>query len=499
IRDSIYITNDCWETWKAIVAPDEMKRYITQIITLKPGDISIYSYLLRDRYYSFWRTYDSGNNWQKNNKFNYSFPPNTKIRFIDSLTIWLCSSYSSPGVLGVFQIVLLKSTDGGINWDEKFVDIFDTLGSLKDIGFYDKNHGIVVGNDNKIYNTYDGGENWIREYKKFSLPIYPLITFQYVFANINEQFVFEMYANNYYMYRYNNKMNLQPPVVKYYKKTQYPDKFSIFWNNIEGATKYRIQIDFISKETQIGVDTTLFSNPEIDTIVIGTQLNLNSIPYNVNCVVRAQSLNDTQESDWYALKSPIYIASYKGQLLSLLIFNPKYYAYDVSLNPTYIWEKIEDASSYEFSLYETMYKDELVYKTSLSDTFLLSPIVLKPDTSYRFEIYYKVGDSTSPVASCSFKTIATTDVIDIDIQNQMKEIYVYPNPFVDFLSFKFEQAVTSDIGIEVFDIFGIERKKYKSETIDRIKINVSELSTGVYFVKVRTGGLEKVYKIIKVE
>jgi hypothetical protein len=146
-----------------------------------------------------------------------------------------------------------------------------------------------------------------------------------------------------------------------------------------------------------------------------------------------------------------------------------------------------------------MYKDELVYKTSLSDTFLLSPIVLKPDTSYRFEIYYKVGDSTSPVASCSFKTIATTDVIDIDIQNQMKEIYVYPNPFVDFLSFKFEQAVTSDIGIEVFDIFGIERKKYKSETIDRIKINVSELSTGVYFVKVRTGGLEKVYKIIKVE
>ncbi len=52
---------------------------------------------------------------------------------------------------------LLKTTDGGNTWKNKETSINKTL---FDLHFFDKDHGIAVGYDNKIIHTYDGGNSW---------------------------------------------------------------------------------------------------------------------------------------------------------------------------------------------------------------------------------------------------------------------------------------------------------------------------------------------------
>jgi photosystem II stability/assembly factor-like uncharacterized protein len=52
---------------------------------------------------------------------------------------------------------ILKTTDGGINWEIKLQGVSANLNKIR---FSDDNNGIVAGNNGKIYKTSDGGETW---------------------------------------------------------------------------------------------------------------------------------------------------------------------------------------------------------------------------------------------------------------------------------------------------------------------------------------------------
>ena len=74
--------------------------------------------------------------------------------FVDSVTGWGIRS------LSYYQSEIVRTTDGGTTWIGCVVDVNGGLGSLF---FIDSETGWVVGTDNYIYKTTNGGNAWFRQ------------------------------------------------------------------------------------------------------------------------------------------------------------------------------------------------------------------------------------------------------------------------------------------------------------------------------------------------
>lgn len=108
------------------------------------------------------RTTDGGGYWDQ----NFTPPPFDLaefygVSFVNEWDGWIVAGYPDSMLFG--QGIILKSTDGGINWDSvyqvsDFKDLFD-------VHFFNLLDGIVVGGDEADYSpiimkTSDGGQNW---------------------------------------------------------------------------------------------------------------------------------------------------------------------------------------------------------------------------------------------------------------------------------------------------------------------------------------------------
>ncbi len=69
------------------------------------------------------------------------------VHFIDDQTGWVCGDSGA----------IMKTTDGGTNWNSYYVS---NLFNLMSIRFYDSQKGVVVGTKSVIYTTEDGGITW---------------------------------------------------------------------------------------------------------------------------------------------------------------------------------------------------------------------------------------------------------------------------------------------------------------------------------------------------
>jgi len=59
--------------------------------------------------------------------------------------------------------VIMRTTDGGINWNTQETD---TLGNINKSFFIDNNNGWIIGGSggSNLYKTIDGGKTWILKY-----------------------------------------------------------------------------------------------------------------------------------------------------------------------------------------------------------------------------------------------------------------------------------------------------------------------------------------------
>jgi hypothetical protein len=82
----------------------------------------------------------------------------------------------------------------------------------------------------------------------------------------------------------------------------------------------------------------------------------------------------------------------------------------------------------------------------------------------------------------------------------IKQVQVYPNPAVEFLSLKFEAPQAKKIKLTVYNILG-NTLEVETEVVDEyeIKLKVKDLATGYYFVSVRDdqAALRGTYKFLK--
>lgn len=82
----------------------------------------------------------------------------------------------------------------------------------------------------------------------------------------------------------------------------------------------------------------------------------------------------------------------------------------------------------------------------------------------------------------------------------IKQVQVYPNPAIEFLSLKFETPQAKKVRLTVHNILG-NTQEVETEIVDEyeIKLKVKDLATGYYFVSVRDDqtNLRGTYKFLK--
>lgn len=104
-----------------------------------------------------YKTVDGGITWT----LQISKPDDAfgKIIFVDSLTGWIASNNG-----------LLKTTDGGNNWEYK--EVFKDFDVIWSFTFYNRNRGWANGLQGRFASTTDGGENWVTEPSRTSFTLY---------------------------------------------------------------------------------------------------------------------------------------------------------------------------------------------------------------------------------------------------------------------------------------------------------------------------------------
>lgn len=78
---------------------------------------------------------------------------------------------------------------------------------------------------------------------------------------------------------------------------------------------------------------------------------------------------------------------------------------------------------------------------------------------------------------------------------------VYPNPVKDFVTVELQSEVTGTIQVSLFNILGTEVKKWETQSLfngeQKIKLDLSQLKTGVYILKINKQGLVRTQVIKK--
>ncbi|WP_456439686.1 DUF7619 domain-containing protein [Psychroserpens sp.] len=107
-----------------------------------------------------------------------------------------------------------------------------------------------------------------------------------------------------------------------------------------------------------------------------------------------------------------------------------------------------------------------------------------------------VFDFNAPVITNTFNT-EFVDVLGIQDFSLNAQFILMPNPSTDFVSLKFN-SMQSNVEITIFDILGKMIFIHKEQQASIVKLNISPLESGVYFVKIKDHngqfGLKKLIK-----
>jgi hypothetical protein len=163
----------------------------------------------------------------------------------------------------------------------------------------------------------------------------------------------------------------------------------------------------------------------------------------------------------------------------------------IPLNASHdFYTRIKNGNEVEF-IFENI---QLPFDDANNDGYILFKIKTLPTLN--------VGDSFSNEANIYFDynaAIVTNNETTIIIQEDLSldefsssKVKVYPNPTTDY--FKIDNLTSLDI--KTIELYNISGKKIKQFSISE-KYEVNDLSSGVYFIKIKTEQTEKNIKLIK--
>ena len=145
-------TSDAGETWQELHLPFYAWRvfFVDDNFGFTMGDTNYY------------KTIDGGNNWDR---IEIELPDTSlfgvDMFFLNKEQGWILARYGFGGFAGTLKSYLLKTNDGGNNWNiERFPQGMSNNGFSK-IAFVDSLNGVLTEFIGSAYYTTDGGSSWI--------------------------------------------------------------------------------------------------------------------------------------------------------------------------------------------------------------------------------------------------------------------------------------------------------------------------------------------------
>ena len=149
------------------------------------------------------------------------------------------------------------------------------------------------------------------------------------------------------------------------------------------------------------------------------------------------------------------------------------------------WNKVEGAATY--NVYQGT--DTVALATVEDTTYTVSG--LKAETEYTFAVT-AVNDTVESAKSAEVKV---TTLKPEGIEELSSAFNIYPNPVKDELFIATEESVKE---ISIYDIYGRQAMRQQvNETTSQQVVNVADLNSGIYFVKIVTSEGEVVKRFVK--
>ena len=147
------------------------------------------------------------------------------------------------------------------------------------------------------------------------------------------------------------------------------------------------------------------------------------------------------------------------------------------------WEAVDGATSYN------VYQGAMIVAEDLTET-TYTVKNLKAETNYCFTVtaVNEVGESEESMIACA------TTLKEEGIAENEASFNVYPNPVKDMLFIETEAAVEE---VSVYDVYGRLQVTETPSHQGEVAVDMTDLNSGIYFVKVRTEKGESVRRILK--
>ncbi|MFC2130499.1 T9SS type A sorting domain-containing protein [Bacteroidota bacterium] len=502
-HDSLWVTDDCWKTIRKKALPED-SGYYRRIFCLSEEKYALLTYNSKSvqSYINF--TSDGGKSWKQSDNIGQ----NILIREAVFTDISAYAIGTNKLATNFSCCILFRSRDGGNSWDEvKNIydsDFYSTL-IFTGLDFYDDMNGIVITKhgeqSGQIKRTSDGGDTWTTEFTPYS-PIIkgnenPLYQVYYP----NNDFAIATWYND-AIIKSETKQGLSIPKFNRmpHKSYQPVNKVTVSWNNVEGAENYQVKI---AKTYSDGdPDSTSFSNPLIDTTLSGNSMTLNNLYEKMIYNGWIRALGNNLSSNWSIKHNLFYTLNEENILYPPDIIYPVKNSMNMPTDLTVCWTKVPGAVHYNMYVlfdYSINTGSNLWdYYDNIEDT-MLTLEGLDANRGYFLKLSSFSEDAHSDYSSSLFITgdVTAVDDNELDINNYLS---VFPNPAHGKGTITINADEVSPAEIVVYNILGVEVRRFEfmlNEGGNVIPINLTNLPSGMYYLKVRTN--DKVFggKIIK--
>jgi len=401
-------------------------------------------------------TEDGGATWN-NQKYTGASVNANSICFVDALNGWYSTSDGK----------IWNTTDGGANWVQQNSGIGSTV-QISTVHFIDVNIGIAVTQDQKIINTIDGGATWEVDDITSSVPLYDV-------EMLDENTIYAVGVDG-KIYRKQQRQEICMVFVD--QETGFNQ---IVWEKIEGqgTSLYRIyRLDgatFVQIQEQSADDMT-------EMIDFGSSPNVMSAQYKVSTV---DALGNESELSPY--HETINLSTSQGVPATTAVLQWNHYVDESGVyipEYYYIYRGTEATNM-------TLYDQVSSANTSYNDEDGASPhyykIVVEKEDPCIPESSNKSLNATGGPYYQSSSNIEDEGIVDGITNLNNISINISPNPTTGKIIIDSPQINK----VEVYNLSG----RLINVSLSK-KLDLSNEDKGIYFIKVITNNNTSMHKII---
>ena len=490
--NGIYVTKDAWKSQKYI--------YIDDYYALA-SDISIFSeqdFSISTGYGYFYRTTDGGETFRKVKVGNQI----QKIQQINDSVIYLGCSTQLSSAPTTGKTLIYKSIDSGNTWTlVKEIDEFKYDFYVYGFKMLDSENGMIISGNEILLQTKDG---W-NTYTKDTIKSFPLgVTLTPIIEYSGNRPLVALSGYGLWTYIDTLYENMQGPILINPENNSQGliSEQNLTWKKVSDNNKYILQLSFDS----------LFS-----TLIIDDTLTISLLDEKENVTNKVNSLQSCKRYYWR-------VASIKGETakwsetwtFQTLIETPKlqYPKNNTEITIDTIefrWQLAKNAERYLCQVSLDSLFESLIYS---QDTLRINRLTLS-DLPKEKQLYWRARTYCSESYGnwSNIFNFKIKDLSSIEDNGYSDKIIISPNPATDYITINLssinptlKRGVEGEVAVEIYDVMGMLVAQTPSSVIngqtgasDPPRIDVSNLSPGVYFVKIvgSNGACSIVEKFVK--